>query len=55
MQAAADLRRKPTRLARIAALMGGLGLILVAVTSVFAAYNEYERRQSAAAGEAATS
>jgi signal transduction histidine kinase len=54
MEAATNLRPGPTRLARIAALTGGLGLILVVVTSVIAALNEYERRQSAAATEAAT-
>ncbi|HVY98916.1 MAG TPA: response regulator [Dongiaceae bacterium] len=54
MEASTNLRRRPAGLARIAVLTGGLGLLLVAVTSVIAAYNEYERRLSAAAVEAAT-
>jgi signal transduction histidine kinase len=54
MKASTNFRRRPTRLARIAALTGGLGLILVLATSVIAAYNEYERRQSSAATEAET-
>jgi len=51
MEAVTKLRHRPTR---IAALTGGLGIVLVAVTSVIAGVNEYERRSSAAAMEAAT-
>jgi signal transduction histidine kinase len=51
MEAATKLRHRPTR---IAALTGGLGIALVAVTSLIAGISEYERRSAAAAMEAAT-
>jgi signal transduction histidine kinase len=54
MKAGTNLRRRPLRLTRIAALTGGLGLVLVLISAGFAAHNEYERRLSAAEAAVAT-
>src|SRR5690242_16540661 len=54
MKARTNLRRPPLRLTRIAALTGGLGLVLVLISAGWAAYSEYERRQIAAESAAAT-